>query len=458
MTGFKWVFCGLAFGVGVACGEVEPASRLMLLVSVDTLRADHLGNDAREEGEASATPTLDALAADSQVFASAYAPSSFTLPSVSSMLTGLHPELLGIRHNEAIVPSATATLAVLLREHGYRTGAVVSNFVLRRAAGLDRGFEIYDDTFPEREQNRPVPERVARDTTDAALDVLDRLTSGAAPIFLWVHYQDPHGPYTPPPGFRERFLARERAAEGGARVLERAKDFRGIGGIPDYQVIGDARDVGFYRAGYRGEIAYLDGEVGRLLAGVRTRGLFDHATIAFAADHGESLGEEDLWFAHGERLSESLIRVPLWFRIPGRAGSLRTDVASLLDLAPTLLVRAGVPPERLPPGRDLLAEAGEDASSRVFLALLEHATVPRMGLIADDWKLLLRFQDRRWSTQLFRLGTDGPDLATPVPEVAQRMREELGRWAKQAEGAARAARQNLSAEDREKLRALGYAP
>ena len=211
----------LAAAGGLAgCGGPAPP-RLLLLLTVDTLRADHLGAYGSELG---LTPNLDALARESLVFTAAYAASAFTLPSMGALLTGHYPESLGLWSNESLVPDTAPTLAEELRRRGWRTGAVVSNFVLRRSSGLDRGFDLFDDEFPDWETTRGVPERTASDTTDAALATLGACAEAASRCFLWVHYQDPHGPYTPPAGWRKRQLPAERERAGGRRLLSVRRD------------------------------------------------------------------------------------------------------------------------------------------------------------------------------------------------------------------------------------------
>ncbi|MBW2400612.1 MAG: sulfatase, partial [Deltaproteobacteria bacterium] len=292
----------------------SPAPQLLLLISVDTLRADRLGSYGSELG---ISPNLDAFAEQSQVFEAAYAPTSFTLPSISALLTGRYPEEIGILGNRSALAPSVPTLATALREAGWRSAAVVGNLVLRRNAGLAEGFDVYDDDLQDLESTRGWPERVARDTTDAALAQLDGFPRNHDDrLFLWVHYQDPHGPYTPPVGHRERFLESERAKQDGQRDLPEATGHRGRGHIPDYQVVDEQREVAFYRAGYDGEIHYLDAELGRLLSVLDERELTPRSVVVFTADHGESLGERDYWFAHGDRLDEALVRVPLLLRVP----------------------------------------------------------------------------------------------------------------------------------------------
>ena len=437
-----------------ACRGVADPPALLLLISVDTLRADHLGAHGSQLG---ATPNLDRLAEESIVFTAAYAPSSHTLTSVSALMTGRYPEEIGVRNNESAVAASVPTLAAALREAGWRTHAVVSNWVLRRSSGLAAGFDGYDDTFPQLEATRPMPERIAADTTTAALRAIQGCRAERdARCFVWVHYQDPHGPYQPPDGLRERCLERERAAPDGRRGLPLLSDFSGIGGIPDYQAIDDQREIAFYRAGYDGEVAYLDQEIGRLLAGLGAEA--ERAIVVFSADHGESLGERDLWFAHGEHLTDAQVRVPIWLRVPGRRPARRDDVASLLDLHATLLrLATAAAADPVSHGRDLLAPDAAKGSSRIYLATLGGAKEKSYGWIEDGYKFIITYRDDIWQGQLFRLGDDTIDLAAPAPQLAASLRERITAFHErmpQIEPVVRA--EPLSEDDRARLRALGY--
>ena len=431
-----------------ACAD-PPAS--LLLISVDTLRADRLGAYGSERG---LTPRLDALASESLVFGAAYAPAPFTFPSIASMLTGRYPEELGIYSNRSAVPDDAPTLAGLLRDRGFATAAVVSNFVLRDKAGLAPHFDVYDDTMEQREVFREWPERVARHTTDAALAALASLPNDA-PWFLWVHYQDPHGPYTPPAGLRERFLEAERREPGARRQLPARLDSYGHGGLPAYQELDGEREIAFYRAGYNAEVAYVDVEIGRLLDALTASGQLGDAVVVFTADHGEALGEFDYWFSHGHHLTDELVRVPLLMRVPGVPAGRRDDVVSLVDLFPTLAALAGAGRTDTS-GRDLLAAGASARDSVPYLATLGAAPEPRYGIVADDYKLILTHRDDLWRSQLHRRGRDQIDLSAPAPQIARRLRGELAALRRRFVGAGREHRQQLTPEEEQGLHALGY--
>jgi len=443
----RWVvLLAVHFTLGVGplcCARDTEGPEFLLLLTVDTLRADHLGVFGGDRG---LTPHLDRLAREAEIFQHAFAPAPITLPSVATLLTGLYPDEHGVGLNTNVLPQDIPTIAEVLSAQGVATGAVVSNFVLRRAARLDRGFRLYDDEYPQ-EDTRQLPERIAADTTDAALGALDRLRADSdRGVFLWVHYQDPHGPYTPPRGFREAFLERERNKPDGRRLLERQA-------IPWYQTLDGEREVAFYRAGYDGEVHYLDEQIGRLIEGLSERGLFENAVVVFAADHGESLGEDERWFMHGGSLTEPLVRIPLLIRVPGRPTGLRADAASLVDLLPTVLRLYGLELPASIRGRDLLAPDAEAVTSDVYLT--KPANPRHRGLIRDGYLYRVKPDGLGIREFLSALGTPQEHRGAEEPGRLRVMRDGLAAFRRSL--VARASEdQALSPEERERLQALGY--
>src|SRR6185503_7018362 len=385
------------------CGAGKGGSGTVILITCDTLRADRLGFD----GFTGATsPNLDELAQEALVFDCAWSTAPLTGPALAALLTGRLPEELGLADNRNVLAGAATTLAERLSTAGIATAAVVSNWVLRRrpelpGAGVQQGFAHFDDRMETPEGNRPdLRERGARETTDAALAWLDSLDSRASsdaarssePFFLWVHYQDPHGPYTPPP----ECLAPLQEAAGEAE-LEVGTDQRGRGVLPSYQVVDGERRPAAYRARYEAEIRYFDRELGRLLAGLRARGLFERALLVFTADHGESLGEHGYWFSHGQHLHQELVHVPLLVRPPGGVAPARrvSAPASHLDLFPTVLGVFGLDPG---PTRGLDLLAAELPAERVLPQSL------RGGWSASDARHRLLVEQGR--QQLYDLAAD----------------------------------------------------
>jgi arylsulfatase len=300
----------------VSCGRgtVAPSAgrASVLLITVDTLRADHLGSYGLG---VPASPEIDRLAAQGVLFERAIAGSSATAPSHAAILTSRfsREHSIGFRNGDTRL-EGVPTLASLFRGAGYATAAFVSNVVPRRGRGFETGFDVFDDDAPAQEANRPVHERIAAQTTAAALAWL--ATPREQPFFLWVHYQDPHGPYAPPPVLRGRFHLPGRVERAPLPVLA---DDSGIGGYID-------------------EIFYADVSIGQLIAaadhGAGARG----AVVRLTADHGESFGEENQYFVH-RLTTPDIAHVPMILRAaPAKVSG--------IALAPPL--RAGTPlPERV---------------------------------------------------------------------------------------------------------------
>jgi arylsulfatase len=366
-------------------------------------------------------------------------------------MTGRYPEEIGIVANDTVLPQEVTTLAGWLTARGWRAGAVVSNLALHGRTGMKAGFRYYDATFSQREAIRRLPERIAADTTTAAVAMLEKLAADrTAPVFLWVHFQDPHGPYNPPDEIRERHMAAEQRAPDGARRLSPSDSDRGLGTIPRYQLQAGHDDVAYYRAGYDGEVEYMDREVGRLLAALPLHLPPDETVVVFTADHGEGLGEDDYWFAHGEYLSEPLVHVPLLVRIPGRRASVRDDVVSLVDVFPSLarLLGVDVPPGMR--GRDLFASGAAAEQGFAYLATLRESTVPRFGFVRRGVRYVLSLESGASIDGLKATRDDGG------PDDRAALAAELKAFRRSLDGGVQPVEQALSAAERERLRALGY--
>jgi arylsulfatase A-like enzyme len=309
----------------------------VLLVTIDTLRADHLGTYGYKRRT---SPRIDALARAGTVFESAYTAWPKTRGSMVIMLTGRNPSRNGYSKTHPVLLDFNPTLAGVLKEAGYATAAIVDNPNVAAQNGYAKGFDRYRETWEEKSLASEADRM--RAITDGGIAFL-RSTASDRPFFLWLHYVNPHAPYTPPPPFDTRFL--DAAASAGTR-LRLVPDFHG--GIPKRWAVSGQDRLGFYVAQYDGEVAAVDEEVGRLVDALQSSVAGKNTVVVLTSDHGESLGEHDYYFDHGEDLFEPSLAVPLLAVVPGGKAGVRSRVfASTLDVVPTILdaVKVSYPPD-----------------------------------------------------------------------------------------------------------------
>ena len=321
------LFVCLAALLGVSGCSLREGPPNILLITVDTLRPDHLGLYGYERPT---SPNIDEFFEDTIVFEYAYATEANTTPSVVSFLSGTLPQENGVRLLCQKVPEDLTLISDRLSQAGYQTAGIVSNVVLTvECSDLDRHFDYYDD-YVDDLATANVYERIAGPTTNAAAEWAVTKYDREQPYFLWVHYQDPHGPYSPPPDKPVDFTH-----EGKKRFA--------IGRVEPYQRVSGGDDALEYIDNYDEEIAYLDQEVGRLLALLEEKEMLDNTVVIFTSDHGESMMEHEKWFTHGYHVYDEILRVPLMIRYPGRNRGARVPKrVSLVDLAPTVLDLTGV--------------------------------------------------------------------------------------------------------------------
>lgn len=312
-------------------GRPEPreARPDVALIVIDTLRADRLGT----YGHAAPTsPNIDRLAAGGLLYENATSTAPFTMPSMAAVMTGRYADRVGV-HNHSPkdrLDAAATTLAEAAAAAGYRTGAVVSNpWLARRDSGFEQGFESY---ITRADMKRDHGRLDADTVVDRALDLLD--ANDDRPVFLWVHFIDTHMPYSPPLEIARDF----GIPSGTSRVVDDFRneetDRQGIYFEPQY----DERELDATRNLYDAAIRWVDGEIGRLLGGWSDRRSRPRLTVILS-DHGESLGDHDLYFAHDFTLFEELLHVPLIIHDGGdTAARVKTNV-STIDVMPTLCRR-----------------------------------------------------------------------------------------------------------------------
>lgn len=410
----------LSFLLVVACGKESTSDGLpassrgpVIIISIDTLRADHLPMYGYDRVR---TPNIDALARDGVAFENAYAHVPLTLPSHLSMLSGKLPAVHGVRNNLGyrFDAAANATIPSLLKKNGYATGAAVSAYVLRGSTGIGAAFDHYDDTM-DKSEGALVGEiqRSGSRTVAAAQRWID--SNRERPFFFMLHLFEPHAPYAPPEPFRTEYAGHT----------------------------------------YDGEIAVADAMFGQFIDFLKTKEIYNEATIILLSDHGEGLGDHGEQ-QHGIFLYREAVRVPLVVKLPGasRAGSRVATPVQLIDILPTIAEIVGfVPPTDLA-GRSLLAIAqGETPIRRIF----SESMYPRIHLGLSDLASLIDSKHHYIDApraELYELESDPHEKRNVLAEqrrVFAVMKREIETFPRTL-----AAPSNIDPEEAVKLAALGY--
>lgn len=430
---------GLAAGLlllGACSGDPPAGGRPILVITLDTTRADLLGTYG---GTLGVTPRLDALAATGVVFEDAYAPMPQTLPSHATLFTGLPPRLHGALENTYVLADECQTLAEAAARRGYATGAFVGSLAIEAATGMAQGFQVFDQPPGDWGEDRlgHPPQRRARQVTDSALAWADGLAPGR-PFLLWAHYYDPHG--DGPHGFSPPQRALEAVARGPVEALVASRSERFTAGT-------EVELLNTFWHGYAAELLATDEQVGRLLDGLADRGLLADTLIVVVADHGEGLWEHGVK-AHGTHLWEEVMRVPFFVIDPRGGGGRRVSGrVTLQDIDPTLRHGAfGEPPRSTGGllGRDLwpVVQGGSLAApGPVFLERphfgpdrLEHRGSGGLdhgfltAVLLDEWKLV---RQPDGAVTLYDLAADPAelvDLAAAQPALVERLGGVLRAW------------------------------
>jgi arylsulfatase len=422
----------LAAGCGGPPVERSPSKQNVLLIVVDTLRADHLScyGYGRET-----SPNIDRLAAEGWRFEHAISAAPWTTPSIGALLTSRYPSMLGIADVTSAMPPDVPLLAEVLQAEGYATGTIVSHSFCSADWGFGRGFERFDADNVLGHfgiSSRGVSKRALGFLEERASSDDDR------PFFLWLHYFDPHNQYIP---HDDHPFPNEVGDPG--RIGPRTP-FGRLRRLAESMTPGELAEVVRY---YDSEIAFTDRQIGRVLRRLDELGLAEETLVVLTSDHGEELNERG-HFGHAYSLFDELVRVPLILRIPGEAPRVVPQPVSLLDVSPTLLELVGArAPEgmlgsslmRGLEGRTVFAETSRQASLR--------------AAVKGPWKLV---RDLETGEELLYYATDRTPVTEAPPELEE-LRAELDAWILALGSSAReSAEVEISAELAEQLGELGY--
>jgi len=375
----------MAVVLGLAATGCAPPRPNIVLVSIDTLRADAVYGKSNRRAE---TPVLDGLAERGVRFEYAYAPSSWTAPSMATLVSGMHPITHGVTKgspkafNQKILHGRIVTWAEALKEAGYRTHAVVTNGHLLADLGFDQGFDTYRHLGWEGNGNV---------VTRSLLDHKEEIAGSGEPWFVWLHYYDPHLSYL----WRYPFAK----SESIQKLAEKCAGYRGnVGRVtsrrPNWTVCA--------RAGYLSEVAATDAAIGQALDGLGVR---DRDLVVVAADHGEEFREHG-GKEHGFTLYEEVTRVPLIIAFPNRwhAGNVVESPVGLVDVLPSVLEYLGIKPSHLYQGKSFLGlVTGEGEQRPLILAVDRFRRV--IGIVDGRWKLL-KIGDKNRRFELYDLAND----------------------------------------------------
>ncbi|UCG32300.1 MAG: sulfatase [Phycisphaerales bacterium] len=479
-----WLLCGLAGGCnpapqqqGNGAAATQAARRNVLLISLCSVRADHLGCYGYPRAT---SPQIDAFAKTSVLFEHAVAQWPKTVPSFVSLLTGLYPhttEVMRITPWQRLDDSFL-TLAETFRAVGYQTAAYVSSPALNKSVNLNQGFDTYVETY-----RRPA---AFEQTCGGALGWLQ--IRNEAPFFLWVHFNNAHVPYLPPPDLAGIFV--DDPFYDSSRKVKINSEHDGLAVSPDhpyatqirrpvmggvhplFALPGRPTELDYYVAEYDAAIRSADRLIGDLLKGLEDLHLTDDTVVVLLSDHGESLGEHNYYFEHGRLPYESAQRVPLIIRSPGSlpAGQSVACPVALIDVAPTILDSAGL---EIPPateGQSLLPVVHSEESSRDVFFCAGYQLDFMTGIRWGGWKLVRvpNEMDRAIMTgaeyELYDLQADPAEsrnLYEARLDVAAPLRQRLLAWTepwyeRAAQTIHKAGPTAVDEETRRRLKALGY--
>lgn len=434
-----------AVGCQLLLTETIPKKNI-IIISVDTLRADHLGCYGYP---LNTSPAIDAFSRDGILFSQSYSITPLTSPAFASMLTSLSPHKHGSKRNGLSIYNDIRTLPCFLKPHGYTSAAFISNWSLRkRLCGLHKDFDVYVEVLEKRRWMGVLnTEGDARIVTRKASAWLQK--NADKKFFLWIHYTEPHAPYIKHRQFRFDIRKQNGTIYPAGTHFQKIKH-------------------------YDSEVGFVDFYIGKLIAEIKSLGLYDEALIVFNSDHGESFGEHN-YFRHGRKLYNSTLKVPLIIKPPGKPTNhhIRNDYASVLDIAPTVLSLLDIP---LPPRMEGVNLVSPDNRKTLFFETYKGAAIfkrgmkfktrvypIKYGLIQDSRKIILTDRSKRF--EVYDLKKDKFEINNIYKYRDNEfinLETLLKRYANKVKNCIKQTRKyhlnpkKLSREDIEKLKSLGY--
>jgi arylsulfatase A-like enzyme len=444
---FRVILIGAVLCIAAGCIFGNRAKDYnVLFITIDTLRADHLSCYGYSRNT---SPNLDQFAKTGVLFRKAYCQMPTTGPSHASIFASKYPRKLGLLKNGWVLSANPLLLPEILKKHGYLTGAIVSSFVLDPRFGFNRGFDEYDAHFNNAGSSKTGEiiweghvvtdgfDQRANLATEKAIRWVDKHLK--TKFFLWVHYFDPHTPYSPPEPYAKSFLN-----EGGGPLEKRI-------------------------ARYDGEILFVDEQIGRLLHYLQDAGINSKTLIVIMADHGEGLGQHN-WLEHGVYLYEEATHIPLMVSLPGviPQGIEVDSIVQSIDIAPTILDILKIKQDPQYEGESLFPMTLNSAQRKNRTVFMERrhyeksvyqgvrVSGQKYGVREGDWKYIWAPQES--TEELYNLTQDPKELVNIIDrnqDLASKLQEMIKKW-KQDQDTGHTETQTIDPETQEKLKSLGY--
>lgn len=425
----------------------KPRDFNVLLITVDALRQDHLGCYGYK---VDTSPNIDKFAKDGVLFKQAISQASFTASSFPSIMTSTYPDTHKVREWGDSLDSSLLTLAQALKNMNYYGGVICAHNFFISLLGLERGFDTLNTGI----------DLSAGEITKQAVLWLERNKSKR--FFLWLHYFDPHEPYDPPAHIKKEMnIGSRKRNDREVPILKNDPEDRdirgGLGGISSYAIVEGRKDMGYYISLYDGEIRYADEQIGVLLNKLKDLKLYGRTLIIITADHGESMGEHDLFFTHGVFLYDPLLKVPLIIGGPSiPKGKVVTQQVQLIDIMPTVLSFLKIKARSGMEGSSLLPLIFNKNSNNHKYAFSE-VSGNLKSIRTSDWKLI--YDSGADKYELYNLKTDPAEknnLAGKEKGKFKFLKERLEKWSNRSKPNAMLLRKQIKDQEKDRLRGLGY--